>query len=304
MKKLVWYYINSKIRIKKDIRDFYDRLYKFQYFKYYNKDIVNEKLCNTGIDVLIPVLERDLKVLKYCVANLRKYSLNPIQNIYLVAPDNLSIKKFAKSNACQYIDERTVTKIIKSKINYKSHGFDRSGWLFQQILKLNWDNISKNNYCLIVDSDTILTSPHVFVQNGIIRFNCSDEYHKAYFETFNKMLGYKANYNLSFVSHYMLFERETTSMMKNEIENHSRLNWEEAVLKYCNYDDISGFSEYETYANYMLKRHKKMMKINYWFNRSMSVDDLDANLILEIEQKHDNKSLSFHWYKDQEVLNL
>ena len=74
MKKLAWYYINSKIRIKKNTRDFYDRLYKFQYLKYYNKDIANRELCNTVIDVLVPVLERDLKVLKYCIESLRKHS--------------------------------------------------------------------------------------------------------------------------------------------------------------------------------------------------------------------------------------
>ena len=304
LNKLIWYYVNSKIRTKREVRDFYDRHYKFQFLKHFNTDTYKEEPYHTSIDVLIPAIERDLNVLEYCITNLRKHSLNPIGNIYIVAPNTSLIKKFAVLNSCQYVDERTVSSVMKSKIDYKFDIFDRSGWLFQQILKLNWNKVSKNKYCLIFDSDTILTSPHLFVNDNIIRFNCSDEYHKAYFETFNKMFGFKANYNLSFVSHYMLFERETTRMMKSEIENYSGLNWEEAILKYCNYNNISGFSEYETYANYMLKRHRRMMKINYWYNCSISVDKLDPIVILETEQKLDNRSLSFHWYKDQIDLHL
>ena len=58
-----------------------------------------------------------------------------------------------------------MAKTQLNKIDYKYLEHDRSGWIFQQLLKLNWNGISEKKYCLIFDADTILIRNHLFIKN-------------------------------------------------------------------------------------------------------------------------------------------
>lgn len=61
-----------------------------------------------------------------------------------------------------FVDENEVLPITKKDINYIcKDGRDRSGWLFQQLLKLA-GNIGTCENFITIDSDHILLKPHTF----------------------------------------------------------------------------------------------------------------------------------------------
>ena len=299
--KLVWYFLNSKLRNSKNSRLEYKRKRHFLYLQQFANDINKSNKVpknNPAIDVLIPAIERDLMVLKYTISSLRKFSTNEIQTIFIVAPNSDSIRNFAIENNCRFILEDTLTKVIKKEINYIIDGNDRSGWLYQQFLKLNWNKLSDKKYCLVFDSDTILIRPQTFVHNDKIVFNCSDEYHLPYYKTYKILFSYLPKLPLSFVSHYMVFERESTLEMKKHIEQQTGLEWEKAILKNVDYKENSGFSEYESYGHFMHSNYRNIMEINYWYNESFNKLKFPSVDQILSESKKNIKSISFHWYNN------
>lgn len=70
--------------------------------------------------------------------------------------------EFCRTKGCTFIDENTVLPITKKDIHYRSRTWERSGWLFQQLLKLNGDKLCTADYFLVIDADTVLITPTVF----------------------------------------------------------------------------------------------------------------------------------------------
>jgi len=121
------------------------------------------------MDVLIPVIEKDLAVLPYVIDGIRKQVVHPIGDIYIVAPNSKKIKEVCKRKNCQYIFEDEVLPISKKDL-------DGDGWMLQQLIKLSCDTIASNNHVLISDADTIMIAPHLFMAEDKIVFYCDDEY--------------------------------------------------------------------------------------------------------------------------------
>jgi hypothetical protein len=240
------------------------------------------------IDIIIPTVQKDIDFLERVIEGCRNNINHTITNIFIVAPFSQEIISIAQKLDCVYVDEKNLTNINKEDIVYTINGDNRNGWLYQQILKLNGDKISINEHFLIIDSDTILTQPHNFIYKNKIIFNHSDECHIPYYKSYKNIFGYEKTSSLSFVCHYMLFSKKYLKEMKAEIEKINKNNWELSILKNVIYDDPSGFSEYETYGNFMLKRHKNKIIREYWFNLSVvEIPHILPNFI---------KSISLHSY--------
>lgn len=296
--KLFWYRLRSKLTRDPLISIEYDRYFWLCYLKNFVNDI-NLKSKPEGnfevIDILIPAIERDLNTLQHAIQSLKKFSCNPINKIYLVAPDSQEISDFARQHGCIYIKDEDISNIEKSDIDYFVDGLDRSGWLFQQLVKLNWVNISSAKYCLIFDADTMILRHQVFVTNEKkLVLNCSDEYHVPYYNVFKKLLQKEVKFPLSFVSHYMIFERSTTIAMQQRMAQLNKTIWTKAILSHCDYNSFSGFSEYELYGHYMFLFHRDNIIINYWYNQLLTRREFE-----KIDQFLDSskyKSASCHWY--------
>lgn len=262
---------------------------------YPNKQI-NVKESSLPIDIVVPTVEKDLDVLPYSVAAIKKYIRHPIGMIYIVAPVSKKIEDFCLKEDCQYIDERSVLSIKKSDIHFKINGLDRSGWFYQQFLKWSGSRFCSNKNYLVVDSDTIYVKPQVFEYNGKIVFNCSDEYHKPYFDIYERLLGQKTSFPFSFTSHQMLFNVDILNEMKSRIESHTKMKWYMGILSNTEKNKISGHSDYETYGQYFYSIYRKHMIIEYWYNLSLPRTEL-VNFDFA-KQYLQYKSISFHsWNK-------
>lgn len=254
-----------------------------------------------AIDVVIACIEKDLPVLKACIQAARLFVEDGVDTIHVVSPPSPAIAAVAHAEKCVFVCEDDVLPDLKrADVRCTVNGLDRSGWIFKQILVLAADRIARRDHVLILDADTVLIRPHRFLQHGKTTFFVSDELHPPYFEAYRTLLRMPWRFALSFVSHYMLFERARLEELRAAIEREQQRPWHEAILALAeNTQEISFFSEYETYGNYCLFRYPDDILIQYWNNLAMPRSMLgDINRAIARFQ-HTHRAISFHTYLGQ-----
>lgn len=279
-----------KLNILKKREDYFKL---FKNFKY-NQELKPDK--NITLDIAICCIDKDLEILPFCIKSIKKQILHSIDNIFLIAPkDSKLIKNIAIEYNCKFIDESKIINLKKNEINYQVNGIDRSGWIFQQLLKLHVDTISKQEYIFVIDADTVLTKPKSLISNGKIIFDFSDEYHKPYFKAYKKITGLKHNLPVSLVSHMKLFEKSKLIKLREHINKNNNENFIKSVLINLDHTEMSSFSEYETYGNFCLNSYDDII-IRYWFNTPQKINSQKINSFLKQDTFRVFHSISFHNY--------
>lgn len=250
-----------------------------------------------AIDVLIPAIAKDLATLPYVIDSLRRYVRHPISHIYIVSPENSSIRQLCSRKGCIFVNETTVLPFTKKAIRYSSSRWNRSGWLYQQLLKMNGDRICRERFFLVIDADTVLVRPHRFRSGGKSIFYCRNWSQPEYFRTYRKLLGVPAPSPKSFVTHYMLFESAKLASLKRTIEVRHGVPWHTAILRSINKKRQFGFSEFETYANYVYSRNSASFLLKNALNKSLKTPagSLGKEQLSKYARAY--RSLSFHQRK-------
>jgi hypothetical protein len=269
---------------------------ELDYYRYFqiNKSLGNGVSSTLKLDVIIPVKEADIDVLGPAIDGIRENLRHPIGRILIVASNLPRIREISRAKHCEFVCEDAVLPIAKESIDYHVNGSDRSGWLFQQFLKLSGDLLSSSDYFLAIDADTVLVQPQVFQVDGKIVLLHSDEHHPPYFDVCKKLLGLSAATNLSFVSHQMLFERARLIELKGLIEKQHGESWHKVILKLMDRSQESAFSEYELYGQWILRNYGKDIIREYWFNIALGRSRLASldKLMRELGTRF--RSASFH----------
>ena len=281
-------------------RYIYHRIYgkSFQFIKNTFKVPSLPKISrsNIDVDVIIPVGPNETEMFGLVVQSVRRFLCHPINKIYVVAPTSSNLEEKARDIDCTYIDENNLIPNPLRDIDIRIDGVDRSGWLRQQIIKLNASSIcSRENY-IFVDADTVLVNDMVFIRNGKYVFYTSDEYYYKYYLGYKKLLGLKGRHHASFISHMMIFNKGLLEVMKKEIESYSRKRWFEAISELCSLNMNISFAEQETYGNFVLNNYTDRVQTMYWHNLHLRRDEL-SNLDVIVDKYGKNyRSLSFHHY--------
>lgn len=278
-----------------------EKISPYGYYKYLKESVglgaEKEAKSDLEVDVVIPAIKKDLDILPLTVSSVRKFLKHPIGEIYVVGPKVKELESFCYRSGCIFRDEDTVLPIKIRDINYKVRGTDRSGWIFQQLLKIGVDKISDKKNFYVIDADTILVQPQKFEHEGRIILLAADEYNFPYFETFKKIFKYNPVTSFSFVAHQMLFSADKLKEFRDEIERkNDDKSWYQAILDNLDPNEMSSFSEYETYGNWMKRNHPENIIIEYWFNKSLSQkaeNDLDY---YSKKYGHNFCSVSLHSY--------
>lgn len=210
------------------------------------------------IDVVIPLVAKDLKIFPLCLEGIRHCVPHPIKNIYIVAPPQDEVKKFCEDNGLVFVDESSVfgfnPKELKLHILWSDGTVkDRSGWFFQQLLKLS-GNVGTCRYYLCIDADHVLIRPHVFLTDDRKTvFYMTYEYHQPIIDHLHRLLPDLKLDNLSYVDHKMLFDKEQLKKLHEAISHYSGKLWLETAIE--SYDRTlstpSAFSEFEIYGNFV-----------------------------------------------------
>lgn len=212
---------------------------------------------NTSVDVVIPIVEKDILTASKAIPALRAMLMHPIDKIYLVAPESKKLRTFAKEFNCIFVLE---TDVVEDFEQIKQLG----GWFIQQFIKLSVDRVSSNEHILITDADTILLRPQAFINNrkGKYTFNLHSDYapiSKKFTENLLKLQHYV---KLDFVCHHMLFKREWLQELKSEIEKIHGKKWNMAMLDLAVDKKNGSLSEYDIYATYVYLHHYKNVRLH------------------------------------------
>jgi hypothetical protein len=246
------------------------------------------------IDVLIPAVDKDLGTLPHVIDAVRKMVRHPIGRIWIVSPDSAKIKALCRKKGCHFVHERKVLPFTKQDVVHKSRTWDRSGWLYQQLLKLNGDKVCQTPRFLVIDADTVLIRPHVFISGPNTIFYCRNWSQPEYFRSYRRLLGKKPLGKPSFVAHYMLFEKSRLAKLKQTIEARHGTRWYEAILHCIDKTRPYAFSEFETYGNYFHAMTPDQMKIRKTLNKSLGGTPaaISPSRMARLARKY--RSLSFH----------
>lgn len=245
------------------------------------------------IDIVIPLVIKDIMIAQECVISLRKYSINPIRNIYIVSPNHKEIKEFCLLNSLIFIDENTILPINNDEIKKIITNKNKIGWFTQQLIKLNSNNIEGiTEKYLVFDADTILQQMQFFFNDQYTILKFSDEFNFIYRKTNHTIL---KKYNIkpiSFIAHHMIIDKEILKKLKDEISFSHQQQWYYVILKYAVLNNYF-FSEYELYAQFALDKYPDLYKIQYWFNLNENL----KNYPVFKDSETFYQSVSFHNYE-------
>lgn len=253
---------------------------------------------NVKIDILIPAIEKDLATLPHVIASARAYVRHPIGRIIVVAPQKKAIRELCRRLGVVFVDERKALPITKKDINYHPNKGNRSGWLYQQLLKWCGDGLCRSRYYLVMDADTVLLRPHSFTQGKERIFYSRNWSHEQYYRAYRKLLGEKAGAPSSFVSHYMLLDREKVRAIKRKLESRHGVSWYRAIIQGIDKTRLYAYSEFETYGNYLYARSPGRVCFRKALNKEMtgSFAALTPDKRRRLAARY--RSLSFHKRKD------
>lgn len=255
---------------------------------------------NIKLDIIIPAIKKDLNILPLTIASVRKFLRHPIGKIYIVGPQDKAMINFCKNNNCVFKEENSASPITLREVrkyNYQVKGHDRSGWIFQQFIKLNCDKICKSESIYAIDADTILVHPQKFEHDGKSILLVSDEYHFPYYQTYKRIFGRETSAKFSFIAHQMLFNADKLRKLRSEIENIHNNSWYKVILENIDLKELSSFSEYETYGNWMMQKYPDEIELEYWFNKSLRGESSKNFKLNPKKFKNKLRSVSFHSYK-------
>lgn len=248
---------------------------------------------NEQIDVLIPVIEKDLTILPLCLEGIKYCVTNPIRAIYIVAPELPVIKEFCEEYKVEFVNERNVLGYCPKDIDYVVNGQNRSGWIFQQLLKLSGNVGECENY-LVIDADHILIRSHTFIseQKKYI-FYRSKEFHPPYYQNIYQLTGKCYNPALSYVAHKMIFNKSSLQKLKKIIENKSGKEWDKTIIECLDKKELSSFSEYELYGNFFPKPEKRTLP---WRNKNLRYSSLQSYDKLQDKYAGKYRTITFPEY--------
>lgn len=208
------------------------------------------------IDCLIPVHKKDFNTLNLCVNGL-KNNIKNVNTIFVVSNEDPKIDGVTYIPQSRYDSYVNLQKIIEKYNNEKSDFTYRSGWIYQQFLKLLSSKVipELTDSYLVVDADTIFVRPIHF--NPEKFYYCkANEYHLPYLTTIKKLLGVEEAIGFSTISHHMIFNKNIINEMIEVIKKNLNLNsFFDCVMSVIDYNELSSISEWDLYSNYVIKNH-------------------------------------------------
>lgn len=245
------------------------------------------------IDVVIPIVAKDLDTLPLCIEGVRRCVANKIGEIYIVAPADESIKTAAKELGLVFVDETQVLGYGAKRLKVTTtNGIDRSGWIYQQLLKLS-GNVGSHKNFLVIDADHILLKPHVFIDADRRHiFYMSREYNYPYYENMSRVSGVSREDALSYVAHKMIFNKDLLQQLKAKIEHDNQqygMHWDEIIVNSLDLSTQSAFSEYETYGHFVPVECKHTLP---WRQKTLRKNSTRLPSYDELSSRYGKKFLS------------
>lgn len=166
---------------------------------------------------------------------------------------------------------------------------NRAGWYLQQFLKLSFGQFSGASAYVIWDADTIPLAPPLLRDGKTTLFCAAQEHNQPYFDTYKLLLDQEPVLKRSAISQYMHIETQIVEALQLAIiEKTGAPTWIDAILNALPGESISEFSEYETYANFLMSWHPsrgRMIDVP-WFRYGAEIyPDCTRVTLTELEKR-------------------
>jgi hypothetical protein len=213
-------------------------------------------------DLVLVASEDDLEVttkyLGFYEANLR-----PANIVVITKVSEKTLYLFSDLPVRLLDENEIMDKLTYDKIS--SWNQAKTGWYFQQFLKMAYARRCEYENYLVFDGDTVPLNPlNFYGRGGKSLFIKKGEYFAPYFNMiefiFNGRI--KREVDFSFIAESMLINREIMLELISAIENNNKLPGEYFFEKILNGILLSGldgreFSEFETYGNYVMRYYRE-----------------------------------------------
>jgi FkbM family methyltransferase len=189
-------------------------------------------------------------------------ALVPSSDYWLIVPDN-QLQEFVDNSPAEYkvFPESVFTRDFSEKFSRCEGGAlpERRGWYLQQLIKLEALNRARHlDRIVIWDADTIpLREISFFDSQGNCRYFFGSEYHLPYFENIDRLLGLDKSHPNSFIAQNFPITGRQIEAFFSYIEQRHHSKWWDAVIECIDFDESSGFSEYEALGTFVSSFDKK-----------------------------------------------
>jgi len=217
-------------------------------------------------DVIMPVTSQHNNIACLSIISLARH-VAP-HHIYVITPrenfpffksmqDDLRVTLLDENCLIPEIDLRSIGDFIEKAGEKRS----RAGWYFQQFLKMAACFLpDMSEHYLVWDADTVMLKPIQFIndQNQVL-VKPSSEYHQPYFDTYQRIFGKTRSVDYSFISEHFMIKTQYMNELIAAIESrtNSKRHWVWEIMEAVETKHLSGagFSEYETYGNFVHTVH-------------------------------------------------
>jgi hypothetical protein len=188
--------------------------------------------------------------------------------------------------------ETDVLKIDKSRLRH------RPEWIYQMMLKI-FQNVTSNDNFLVIESDCIILNDISFFEGDKTIFHlCRDQNHDSYFNFSKQILGLGREYDHSFISEFIMYDKKIIKDMLDKCGCNSVNDFLELIYEHVNSNCYP--ADYELYVNFCFKYHNDkitMKKSNFnFFGRHSSQAPFwtDTEIKFLIDSNSDKDVISFH----------
>lgn len=136
----------------------------------------------------------------------------------------------------------------------------RFGWYLQQFIKLAaLKNTADSDFALIWDADTVPLRCLRFddPKTAKVRYYKGRESHDPYFDLIYRLLGMRKAVAYSFVAQCFPIKGIWAREFFELVERRHGKNWADAIVGLINFNEPSGFSEYETLGAFVSNVHRE-----------------------------------------------
>ncbi len=219
------------------------------------------------IDVAIPCHMKDFENLPFVIEGARANVRNPIGRIILITPsDFVGVLQSNFPECLVTTDERVLgADLIQAIDEFVIE--EKKGWILQQIIKFRIALLNNSRATLILDADTILLRPKIFLDAQGKQILCFAEEYYVKYKGHQESLSRGKPMLMSFVTHYQLMQSD---FVREIFGSHGEglIEW----LKFADYSDSYPLSEYDTYGEWILRNKPNKVAFAKWNNAPIKIE--------------------------------
>jgi hypothetical protein len=213
-------------------------------------------------DVLITVADKDFNKLRFVYDSI-KNNLEGVDKVYIVS--NVRIPQNKAISGIIYLTDDNVSDFDYSKFTGVIK--ERTGWYKQQFIKL-FQEVTRDDY-IVIDADVVLNKKINIVMKGKPSFLFGkNQYNEHYFRLMKNLFNIEKVHPYSFINEIMYFKRDIITHLLSSLGVNKYGFFELVVNELNKENQVSGFSEYELYGNYVAKYFPDIYNCQYLETKS------------------------------------